>query len=103
MVQMNALAEAEIQQRLASGALEAWTYQENALQRIHTCHLYLQSLELLYQVGQMAEQADHHPDLLLHYKRLTIRYWTHRAKGVTELDFECARKAEAIIQASTQR
>lgn len=98
MAPMNALSEAEIQARLSSGSLAGWTYRENALQRIHTCHEYLQSLELLYKIGKMAEADDHHPELLLHYKRLTIRYWTHRSKGVTNLDFECATKAEILIQ-----
>lgn len=98
MAQLNALTEEDIQSRLANGPLGAWTHNDNALQRINTCHDYLQSLELLYRIGQMAEQDDHHPDLLLHYKRLTIRYWTHRAKGITDLDFTCAEKVEALIR-----
>ena len=82
------------------GKLAKWTIKENALQRIHTCHAYLKSLELVYQIGKMAEESDHHPDLMLNYKRVTIRYWTHTAKGITELDVAEAEKVEDLIQSS---
>ena len=77
--------------------LPKWKVVDGALQRIHTCHEYLDSLELLYQIGQLAEHHDHHPDLMLNYKRLTIRYWTFRSKGITALDVEMAKRVEALI------
>jgi 4a-hydroxytetrahydrobiopterin dehydratase len=76
---------------------------DGALQRIHTCHAYLASLALLNAIGQLAEQHDHHPDLMLNYKRLTVRYWTFRAKGITALDVEMALRIEAVDRESWLR
>jgi 4a-hydroxytetrahydrobiopterin dehydratase len=90
-----ALLPDEIVRRLQD--LPHWKVVEGALQRIHTCHAYLASLALLNAIGQLAEQYDHHPDLMLNYKRLTVRYWTFRAKGITALDFEMASRVEALI------
>jgi 4a-hydroxytetrahydrobiopterin dehydratase len=90
-----ALLPDEITQRLQE--LPHWKVVDGALQRIHTCHAYLASLALLNAIGQLAEQHDHHPDLMLNYKRLTVRYWTFRAKGITALDVEMALRIEALI------
>jgi len=81
---------------------EGWTFTDNALQRVFNGPDYLTSLRLLNEIGQLAEREDHHPDLFLHYKRLTIRFWTHTAPDktnpVTELDHAMARKVEALIK-----
>lgn len=42
-----------------------------------------------------AEAADHHPDLEIHYNRVTVRYSTHSAGGLTALDFAGAAAADA--------
>ncbi|MBL8031692.1 MAG: 4a-hydroxytetrahydrobiopterin dehydratase [Candidatus Doudnabacteria bacterium] len=95
------LSEREIEIELAKN-LPCWKTvrirgEKLALARTHTCSDYLDSLELLYSIGQLAENNNHHPDLLLEYKKLTIQYWTHTAGGVTNLDIAEARKVESII------
>ncbi|MBX2861369.1 MAG: 4a-hydroxytetrahydrobiopterin dehydratase [Vampirovibrio sp.] len=90
------LADEELKKCLAD--LPCWTIEENALQRMVDGKTYPASLDLLMQVGQLAETENHHPDMMLHYKRLTIRFWTHTAGGVTELDVAMAQKTEALIQ-----
>jgi 4a-hydroxytetrahydrobiopterin dehydratase len=102
MPAVQALPEPEINQRLL--ALPNWAYldisgQEKYLQRVYAGKTYLSSLEMLTRIGHLAEAENHHPDLLLHYKTLTVQYWTHTAGGVTELDFEQAAKVEALLNA----
>lgn len=77
---------------------EGWTITDNALQRVFNGPDYLTSLRLLNEIGQMAEVEDHHPDLLLYYKKLIVRFWTHTANGITPLDHEMAGKVEALIK-----
>jgi 4a-hydroxytetrahydrobiopterin dehydratase len=93
---MNALSEDTLQDRL-SVELALWQYKDNALERVYRAGSYLEALEKLNVIAQHAESVDHHPDLALHWKTLIVRYWTHTAKGVTELDLEQAKEAEALL------
>ena len=43
------------------------------------------------------EAADHHPDITINYKRVTLRFSTHSEHGLTEKDFAGARAAEAVL------
>jgi 4a-hydroxytetrahydrobiopterin dehydratase len=47
-----------------------------------------------------AEAADHHPDLLVSYKRVTVTWSTHSEGGVTEKDVAGARQADVIARAT---
>ena len=46
-------------------------------------------------VAGLAEAADHHPDILIEYKKVTLTLSTHSAGGLTDLDFGLARKIDA--------
>src|SRR5439155_250279 len=48
---------------------------------------------------QRAEQADHHPDILINYKRVTLTYSTHSEGGLTEKDFVGAAAADRAARA----
>jgi 4a-hydroxytetrahydrobiopterin dehydratase len=43
-----------------------------------------------------AEETDHHPDVLISYKRVTLTYSTHSAGGLTDKDFAGAAMANAL-------
>jgi 4a-hydroxytetrahydrobiopterin dehydratase len=45
-----------------------------------------------------AEAADHHPDILISYKRVTLTYSTHSEGGLTQKDVDGARKADALAK-----
>lgn len=89
------LPDGEIQFRLQ--ALPDWTLHDNALERVYHADSYLEAVELLNRIARQAETANHHPDLLLSWRTLTVRYWTHTAQGVTSLDFELAQQVERIL------
>ncbi|MEW8049701.1 MAG: 4a-hydroxytetrahydrobiopterin dehydratase [Candidatus Thiodiazotropha sp.] len=48
-------------------------------------------------VGHLAEAAFHHPDLTVSYAFVIVKLVTHSAKGITDKDFELARKIEEVI------
>lgn len=89
------LTEEAIRRRLE--ALSGWRYQDNALERVYEGQSYLESLGKLDAIARLSESENHHPDLILSWKKLTVRYWTHTAKGVTDLDFTLARQVEALL------
>jgi len=52
------------------------------------------ALDLVNRFGAVAEQAGHHPDLLLSWGRVEVRIWTHKIDGLSESDFILAAKLD---------
>ena len=77
--------------------LPLWQYRDNAIERVYRGRTYLDALEKLNKIAHHAEAVDHHPDLALQWKTLIIRYWTHTAHGVTELDIAQAKHIESLL------
>jgi len=48
-------------------------------------------------LGFDAEAADHHPDITINYKRVTLVFSTHSDGGLTQKDFDGARKVDALV------
>ncbi|MCS6844045.1 MAG: 4a-hydroxytetrahydrobiopterin dehydratase [Caldilineales bacterium] len=88
------LTQAQIDQALAS--LSGWSQQGNAIVRTFTLRSFPAALAFAAAVGHLAERADHHPDILIQYKRVTLTLSTHSAGGLTVKDFALAREIDAI-------
>ena len=46
---------------------------------------------------KLAEANNHHPDIMIQYKRISVRYWTHTTSGVTLADVQMAQKVDALF------
>ena len=79
--------------------LPGWTFEESSLRRRFTFPGFPDAVSFIVRLGFVAESADHHPDLLVNFKRVTVTYSTHSEGGVTEKDFDGATKADAIARA----
>ena len=93
-----ALSAEEIRSQMKQ--LENWVVKDSALERSYRSKHYMDGLERLNAIAQLSEAENHHPELILEWGNLTIRYWTHTANGITALDFQMARKVEAILSSS---
>ena len=91
---MTRLDEAEIQGRLKD--LPGWSRDGDAIQRQFTFEGFPGAVAFVVRLGFDAEAADHHPDITINYKRVTLRYTTHSAGGLTARDFDGARHADAL-------
>ena len=89
-------AEAEVIAWLEDN-LPAWSLEEGFLTRTYTTRNWQLTLLLANAIGYLAEAAWHHPELVLSYPRLTVRLQTHDAGGITDKDFELARRIEAAV------
>jgi 4a-hydroxytetrahydrobiopterin dehydratase len=76
--------------------LPGWKQEGNAIQRTFTFAGFKEALAFVMSLGEVAEDADHHPDILINFKRVTLTYSTHSAGGLTEKDFAGAAAADAI-------
>ena len=59
---------------------------------------YLHGPKFAVLIGTMADQQDHHPEIHIGFKKCSIVYSTHSAKGVTTNDFICAAKSNIIYE-----
>ncbi len=82
---------------LAAPDAPAWTLVGGRLCRTVECATFRDALTLVAEVGELAEAADHHPDIDLRYRRVTLALLTHDAGGITTLDLALARDIDAAV------
>jgi 4a-hydroxytetrahydrobiopterin dehydratase len=83
--------------------LAGWQRDGEAIRRQFTFAGFPEAVAFVVRVGFGAEAADHHPDMLVNYKRVTLTYSTHSEGGLTEKDFAGATAADAIAAAMGAR
>ena len=75
-------------------ALPGWYYEDKWIRRVYKTDGWPTTLMLLGAIGFAAEAAYHHPDLSVTWGRITVKLSTHSAGGITDKDFELARRIE---------
>jgi 4a-hydroxytetrahydrobiopterin dehydratase len=74
--------------------LQGWTQANGSIEKEFRFRSYLDGLDFAYSVGKIAEEQDHHPDILIKWKRVKLTLSTHSVKGLSENDFIVAAKSE---------
>jgi 4a-hydroxytetrahydrobiopterin dehydratase len=87
---------AEIEARLAA-ELPGWVLDDGWIRRKYKTSGWKATLMVVNTVGHLAEAAWHHPDLTVSYAFVIVKLMTHDAKGVTDKDFELARRIEDVV------
>lgn len=73
-----------------------WQEVDGALQRTFELESFPAALDFVNRVGALAEAEDHHPDIAISYREVTLRWWTHTAGGITDRDRELAAKTDDL-------
>lgn len=68
----------------------------NQLQRVYKLKNFAQALEFANRIGEIAEQEDHHPSILVEYGKVTLTWWTHKIKGLHINDFIMAARSDKL-------
>ena len=71
------------------------------LQRVYKFQNFVEALSFTNKVGALAEQQDHHPDIVLSWGLVKVTIWTHKIDGLTESDFYFAAKVEEAFAKET--
>lgn len=87
--------QAQIGERLQ--ALPGWYFEDGWIRRVYKTDGWGTTLMLVNAIGYLAEAAYHHPDLSVTWGRITVKLSTHSAGGITDKDFELARKIEDVV------
>lgn len=89
---MTQLTEEEIDKGLQDRS--EWSEMNGAIQRTYQLKDFVSAMAFVNKVADLAESAQHHPDVLIRYNKVTLTLSTHDAGGVTEKDFALAAQAD---------
>ena len=88
------LSEAEIDQRLT--AIPDWGSTGANIQRTYQFEDFVGAMKFVNMIAEAAEAAQHHPDIMIRYDKVTLTLSTHDAGGITQKDFDLAARADGF-------
>jgi 4a-hydroxytetrahydrobiopterin dehydratase len=91
---MAVLTHEDIREQLSS--LEGWELTTEGIRKEYRLNDFRSAINLVNRVADLAEEANHHPDILIRYNRVRFTLISHDAGGITEKDFDLAARIEAI-------
>jgi len=89
------LSHAEIQQKLK--ALNSWQLADNVIRKQFVFESFMPAIRFVNRVAELAEAADHHPDITINYRKVTMGLTTHSAGGLTQKDFALAERIDGAV------
>jgi len=75
----------------------AWTRDSEALVKVVRRHDFADALRFVNEVGLLAEEAGHHPDVDIRWDTVTLRLSTHSLGGITDADVALAARIDALL------
>jgi 4a-hydroxytetrahydrobiopterin dehydratase len=79
-------------------ALPGWELIDGRISRRFEFRNYYQTMAFVNAVAWIAHRENHHPDMEISYKICTVQYSTHAVGGLSENDFICAAKVDALLE-----
>jgi 4a-hydroxytetrahydrobiopterin dehydratase len=74
-----------------------WDEVDGALRRTVQLPTFAEAIDFVNRVATLAEQENHHPDIDIRYRTVTVAWTTHSAGGITERDRELAALTEQLL------
>lgn len=90
------LSQPEIDQMLQK--LQGWEQQGKLIARTYSFKDYYQTMAFVNAAAWVSHREDHHPDLEVGYNKCRVVYMTHAIDGLSENDFICAAKIDALFE-----
>ena len=77
--------------------LKAWIVEDGKLVKLYPFKNYYETMAFVNALAWISHREDHHPDLQVGYNKCRVEYSTHAIGGLSENDFICAAKADALF------
>lgn len=90
---MALLDDQELRSRLDD--LPGWTREGEAIRKTYTLDSFPEAIAFVNRIAELAQNADHHPDIDIRFDRVSCALSTHSEGGLTARDFDLARQIEA--------
>jgi 4a-hydroxytetrahydrobiopterin dehydratase len=78
--------------------LEGWELSDNRISKTFAFKNYYQTIAFVNAVAWMTHREDHHPDMTVGYSKCRVEYSTHAVGGLSDNDFICAAKVDALFK-----
>lgn len=91
---MKKLTNQEIQDRM--NEIPNWRLEEDSIVRDWSFNDFSEAMDFINQIARLAEDHDHHPELFNVYNKVTLKFSTHDAGGLTNRDFKIARDIDSL-------
>jgi 4a-hydroxytetrahydrobiopterin dehydratase len=79
-------------------SLKGWAVEGGRLAKTFSFQNYHETMAFVNALAWVSHREDHHPDLSVGYNKCRVEYWTHAIGGLSENDFICAAKADALFE-----
>ncbi len=79
------------------GELSGWEYGDGEIRKTYQFKNYYETMAFVNATAWVSHREDHHPDLEVGYNKCQVRYSTHAIHGLSENDFICAAKIDALF------
>ncbi len=76
--------------------LKGWIIDDGKLVKVYPFTNYYQTMAFVNALAWISHREDHHPDLAVGYNKCRVEYSTHAIGGLSENDFICAAKCDAL-------
>jgi len=77
--------------------LTGWLLEDGKLVKVYPFSNYHHTMAFVNALAWISHREDHHPDLAVGYNQCRVTYWTHAVGGLSENDFICAAKCDALF------
>jgi 4a-hydroxytetrahydrobiopterin dehydratase len=77
--------------------LKGWIIEDGKLVKVFPFRDFYRTMAFVNAVAWVSHREDHHPDLVVGYNKCRVAYWTHAIGGLSENDFICAAKCDAVF------
>ena len=74
-----------------------WDYEKKAITRTVEFEEFMDAIDFVNDLAEIAEEAQHHPDITIKHTKVTLKLTTHDAGGVTDLDVELAQRVDNLV------
>jgi len=74
-----------------------WDEVDGALERSYELGSFRDAIDFVNRVAELAERENHHPDIAISYRTVTLRWTTHSEGGITERDRDLAARSETLL------
>lgn len=74
-----------------------WEQVGDSIVRVIEFEEFMEGIDFVNDLAEIADEAQHHPDILIQYNKVTLTLTTHDAGGITEADFELAQRVDNLV------
>ena len=92
---MSCLSNSDIQYAISD--LNGWEFKNNAIHKIFIFESYLNSIAFINRLAEIAEEKNHHPDMVVGWCKIDVAFTSHDQGGVTTACIDMAKRTESVL------